>query len=292
MSEQRRGDGHLIIYLAWPLLSALALAATLALAALGLFALAGDPLEVAARAAGTVFFAALGVLAVALFAYAALSWAGPRFVERTRQSVIVEQVGPKIIENTPRPIVVNPHRPRLTPGADAPDYPALSQGATRRTIREALQALMGKASTQSVEARVNGEYLAEVESLEPGAPDWVREFYQVLCAMWGRPLTRRSFEEQFVARGQPLYYKYVGRSEGTRRERGLWQNWGILAQTGARGSWEFCHALEDILRSNAELWQYAQAREKLIKRSPIRRGEPGTGGRPVTEPNQTRKPNP
>ena len=226
----------------------------------------------------------MGTLGV--FLYAALSWGGPARLERIRQTVIVEESEPQVIENTPRPIVISPRRPRLT--EQAPTVPMLPEGASRATVATAIRALIGKVAPAPATLH------NQVEAIGPETPpDWVREFHDVTCAMWGKPLTRRSFEDNFSERGQALYYRYVGKSgAATRKDKGLWQNWRVIDQSGPRGSWAFAYDLETILKSNADVWEYAKAKAELVRRSPadqwLTEKPDETGNR--TKPNQSTKP--
>src|SRR4030042_5080072 len=87
-ATQNKQDGHLTIYLVWPVLSGLALACVLAVSIGGvwLFVTQFD-WKKAGTATGVVFFAILGLSTLWVFGYAAREWAGPRFLERTRQTV-------------------------------------------------------------------------------------------------------------------------------------------------------------------------------------------------------------
>ena len=245
----------------------------------------GD-LRQAATVAGVVFFVVLALGTVGVFLYAAAGWGGPARVERIRQTVIVEESEPQVIENTPRPIVISPRRPRLT--EQAPNVPMLPDGANRATVATAIRTLIGKA--KPAPATLHNQ----VDTIGPDTPpEWVREFHDVTCAMWGKPLTRRSFEDNFSERGQALYYRYVGKSGATtRRDRGLWQNWRVIDQSGPRGSWAFAYDLETILKANADVWEYARAKAELVRHSPIDQRltkKPDETG-PQTKPRQQTKP--
>jgi hypothetical protein len=285
MNEQapQKRDGHLVIYWAWPLLIGLGLAVVLSVSIGGIVLIASADLRTSGKVTGYVFFGVLGAATLFMVLYVVKEWAGTRTVEETRQTVRWEEIEPTVVENTPRPIVIAPRRPQLT--APAPTYPMLTEGANRATIRSAVKALIAKVAT-----RPGTTYPSTAEDIlpEPQAPKWVVEFYRVLCAMWGKPLTRRSFEDAFAEGGQGLYYKYVGRSDGTRKDRGLWQNWRIITQTGPRGSWEFCHDLQTILRSNGDLWAYAQEMQHspIVGRSPNRERVHAN----QTKPNHVTKP--
>ena len=284
---QTRRDGHLVVYLLWPILGGITLAGILAVSFGGLVIVVWRDWQAASTTAGVVFFSILGVGTLGVFLYAALSWGGPARLERIRQTVIVEESEPQVIENTPRPIVISPRRPRLT--EQAPDVPMLPAGANRATVASAIRALIGKPNSAPATT-----LYSDVEGIGPGTPpDWVREFHDVTCAMWGKPLTRRSFEDNFPERGQALYYKYVGKSgAATRRDRGLWQNWKVIDQSGPRGSWAFAYDLQTILQSNADVWEYAKAKAELLQRSPTKpdRGENQTGTGNQTKPNQLTEP--
>lgn len=281
MNEQtasQHKDGHLVIYLAWPILAGLALGAVLAVSVGGMTLIKGN-LRGAGIAAGVAFFVTFPLVAIGVFLYAAGNWAGPRVIERTRQGVIFEEEEPAPMVETPRPIVINPRRPLLT--APAPRLPEPG-GVNRAAMRDVIEGIVTKRTPIPPAAG----YDTEIESIEPDAPEWVIEFYAVLCGIWGKPLTRRCFEDTFKEGGQALYYKYVGSTNPS--GAGLWQNWRIITQTGPRGSWEFCYDLETILKTNADVWQYAQARQRMIKApSPT----PPGGDRLTSEnpqPNQTK----
>ncbi|MBN1937126.1 MAG: hypothetical protein JW934_20880 [Anaerolineae bacterium] len=275
MTEQtqtERKENHLTVYLIWPLLGGPGLAGLLAVSVGGIMLMAsGFNWALAGAWMGYTFFVVLGLATVAIFVYAAMNWAGPRFIERTRQDV-------QVIE--PDPVVPEPRFIRVG-GRPAPlTLPAPAQPGDRQSlVVKAIDVLAHRLKQQEL---ITVDH--DVPSLEPDALPWVREFYAVTCRMWAatRPdgvLSRRLFESEFKANGKALYYKYVGSAT----DKGLWQTWGII-DPGARGSWVFNQPLEVILSLDDAVRDYA-ARMSGLRLLPHQAGDQS---KPDTGPGQTR----
>ena len=86
------------------------------------------------------------------------------------------------------------------------------------------------------------------------ADNWTKEAYNVICSLWGKPLTRANFKVAFP-NGHKLYYKYV---KGNGRERGHFDAMGIIEQIDARGAYRFTGQLEEMQRADPDVWRYAQ----------------------------------
>lgn len=78
----QKRDGHLVVYVAWPVLGGIALATVAGISVGGIVALSTGELATAARIGGYVWFVTSGVVTLALGWYAAREWAGPRMAER------------------------------------------------------------------------------------------------------------------------------------------------------------------------------------------------------------------
>jgi hypothetical protein len=112
-----------------------------------------------------------------------------------------------------------------------------------------------------------GTYEQMAASIEPQAPGWVVEMYEVLTRTGPTgDLTRRSFEALFRPGGTALWRKYIG-GDGSGRHsgRGILDIWGCIAQTGPRGSWQYCQPLQVILELDPELRRYAERKADLVQ---------------------------
>jgi len=257
---QTRQDGHLTIYLVWPILSGLALAFVLAISVGGIWLFSTHfDWRTAGTATGIVFFGILGLSTLFIFGYAAKEWAGPRFIETTRQSV--DWIEPEPQDPEVRFIRMGGRPSPLT--LPAPSYPQ----DDRSLVAKAVDVLASRLKQQPLET-VN----AEAKSIEPRAPRWVKEFYNVTCRMWARTrpdgvLSRREFEREFQNGGKALYAKYVG----SETDKGIWRTWNVISP-GPRNSWVFSQQLEIIFSLDSALDNYARAMSGL-KHPPTRTGQ-------------------
>lgn len=273
---ERRGSGHLTVYLAWPVLSGLFLAGVLSVSVGGLVWLFTD-WHTAYLWAGAVGLGTLGLATLIVFTYAAGEFAGPRTIATMRQTTIVEEVElpepePRFIRVGGRPLALN--------------APAPSSGVNRGILRAAIDHL-----ASGLKRRSTVHTLAtDVENLEPAAPAWVVEFYQVVCKVWpAGSLSRRTFEGLWPGgEGKRLWAKYVnGDDTGRRAGRGILHTWGVIDQTGPRGSWVWCQPLDVIFNLDRDLQAYADAKSKL--HSPTQLASPLVSGMGAdqTRPDQT-----
>lgn len=278
VQTQTKRDGHLTVYLAWPILAGLALATVLAVSIGGITLLAsGLDWSKAGMAFGIAFFLILGIATLAVFWYAAHEFAGPRSTERVaeiRQTVYVDELEPP--EPEVRFIPTRGRRPALNEPA-----PALPSGQNRAGIREAMQHLVNRLTADATVTEV----ATEAETLEVDAPAWVREFYQTLVTVWPtQSLSRRTFEGLWPGgEGKRLWSKYVNGTGSRHSQRGLWDVWGIISQTGPRNTWEWCHDLQTIFSLDRDLHTYATAMAELVHSpTPL-----GRAGQPVEKLGQT-----
>ena len=244
----RRRDGHLTVYLIWPLLAGLGLATILAISIGGLTFLSTGDLATAGRTGGITFFVVLGLATLGVFAYAAAQWAGPRTLAEIHQTVeVIEQ---KPVEQPPRFIRVR--GPVLNQPA-----PMLPSGVNRSVVSRAIDVLTGRLQRRPAVHVLD----AEARSLEPDAPAWVSEFYTTLNTVWPtQSLSRRTFEALWPGgRGKRLWRKYVNGTGHQHAQRGLWDTWGIIAKTGQRGTWQWTQPLQVIYSLDADLAKYAAA---------------------------------
>lgn len=221
-------DGHLTVYLAWPLLAGLGLASVLAVSAGGVVLIASrGNWQISGTVLGVVWFVVLGLATMIVFVYAAKEWAGPRRqerIERTRQDVI--EVLPEEIEPPP-PMIVRGFSPR-----------ALLPATVDHTI----------------------------ESLAPAVDPEIDHLYRFILDAWqygdvtqagcmGRGWRRKDWD------------KFIGGSRrradaGKESARGLLDRAGIIRKDG--NSWVTCATLEQALSINDDLRAYANARAQLI----------------------------
>ncbi|HUX76964.1 MAG TPA: hypothetical protein VMY40_10035 [Anaerolineae bacterium] len=279
MAEQpNRHDGHLVVYVAWPILAGLGVGAVLALSVGGVALLWTrlDWLAAGTWAAGT-FFVVLGVVTAGVFMYATADWTGPRRAERIERSrrEVVQVRGP---EPEPRFIPITTKRPLRR------DPPALPSSVEERgLVGKAIDVLSDRMKTRAAVTT----YDQDAETLEPDARPWVREMYRVVCASWPDHLTRRDWQRLFPDGGTALWARYVnGDGSGRRAKRGVLATWGAIERVDGRGAWRYTQPLDVVFSLDPELQRYAEARSGLV-RSPGRPGATGNAARTGTEPNQT-----
>ena len=111
------------VYLVWPVLAGMALAGVLAISVGGVVLIASGTWRAAAVAAAVTFFVVLALATVAVFWYAARSWAGPGELARLHQTKqIVEQKPPdpeiRFIPMGGRPPALNAPAPGLPSGVN------------------------------------------------------------------------------------------------------------------------------------------------------------------------------
>ena len=160
MAEQpNHHDGHLTVYVAWPILAGLGVGAVLALSVGGVALLWTrlDWLAAGTWAAGT-FFVVLGVVTVGLFLYATADWTGPRRAERIEQArrevVHVHDQAP------PRFIPLSSGRPLQR---EPPALPATDQ--ERGLVGKAIDVLSDRMKARAAVTTFD----ASAETLEPDA---------------------------------------------------------------------------------------------------------------------------
>lgn len=291
MAEHRRTDGHLTVYLAWPLLTGLALAVVGAVSVGGIELMRKGALANAARAAGWTFFIGLGGITLVMFVYVAGEWAGPRFIEWIRTYRTVEHIEPTPPVQPEPPIRFIPIGGRARRLTEPPPTPMLPSGEEEPKALDIRQKVAGfLAERLSQRARIT-TYDQEVPALSAGedaAPVWCREMLDILCATYmSGDLTRRTFEHLFRPGGTALWYRYVNGTGTGHRGKSVFQLWGIISQTGPRGSWEYCQPWHVIVSLDRELHAYAKMH--AVEHSPTGRGGAQNGA--GVQPNQTKPKN-
>ena len=279
MAEQpNRHDGHLVVYVAWPILAGLGVGAVLALSVGGVALLWTrlDWLAAGTWAAGT-FFVVLGVVTAGVFMYATADWTGPRRAERIERSrrEVVQVRGP---EPEPRFIPITTKRPLRR------DPPALPSSVEERgLVGKAIDVLSDRMKTRAAVTT----YDQDAETLEPDARPWVREMYRVVCASWPDHLTRRDWQRLFPDGGTALWARYVNGTGDRRGQRGILDVWGAIERLDGRGAWRYTQPLDVVFSLDPELQRYAEARSGLVTRSPGQQLLPENAAHSHAEPNQT-----
>jgi len=279
MTEQpNHHDGHLTVYVAWPILAGLGVGAVLALSVGGVALLLTDLdwQRAGTWAAGT-FFVVLGVVTVGLFLYATADWTGPRRAERIERSRR-EVVQVHMPEPPPRFIPLTTDRPLRR---EPPALPSAAEerGAVAKAIDVLSDGLKARAAVTT--------YDQDAETLEPDAPPWVKEMYAVLCGSWPDHLTRRDWQRLFPDGGTALWSRYVNGTGDRRGQRGILATWNVIEKADGRGAWQYTQPLDVVFSLDPELQRYAEARSGLVVRSPGRAGVTGNAARLGAEPNQT-----
>ena len=280
----RRTDGHLTVYLAWPLLTGLGLAAVLALSVGGLLVVTKPAAwRQAATTSGVVFFAVLGVATVGVFWYALSEWRGPRQKERLEQTrrEVVEVHAP---EPPPRFIPMGGRAARLNAPPPALPRTAEDRGVVATAVDALASRLKRTAKMTTLESTA--------EALTPNAPAWVLEMHDVLCRAWPDKLTRRDFQQLWPEGGTALWKRYVnGDGSGRRAGRGILDVWGAIARQDGRGAWEFVQPLNVVFGLDAELSAYATDRAGLVGYSPDAGTGTGSARSAGTKPIRTKRQN-
>ena len=67
-----------------------------------------------------------------------------------------------------------------------------------------------------------------------------------------------------------MWGKYVNGTGPGMEGRGVLDVWGVIAQTGARGTWEWTvGSLGEVYQKDAELYEYASKRSGLDRSGPV-----------------------
>lgn len=226
-SEKEKRDGHLRVYVGWPLAGGFMLASVLAICVGGLRLLNGAEWEEATQAAGKWFFAVLGASTVGIFLYAMFGWAGPRRIERMRQEIVVEQPPP------PQPV-------------------------KEWVIRNPSSLLPHRTITTATEASIC--------SIEPEADPEIRELYEFITRVWpAGSVSRETCRE--LGFGRATWERLVGGQRGKAGQesgRGLLDRAGVVYQDRS-GSWQIGVSLEQALSIHPALAAYARQRAELVK---------------------------
>lgn len=225
-----RRDGHLTVYLAWPILAGLGLATVLAVSVGGVVLIgSGGEWEQAGTAAGVVWFVVLGLATVVVFWYAAREWAGPRRAER------IERARREVIEVLPDGEEMEPPPPMIVRGFSPKMLPA--------TIEHS------------------------IEALGPVADPEIEHLYRFIADCWrADDVTQNGCMSRGWRRSD--WDRYIGGSRrrsdaGKESARGLLNRAGIIRKDG--NSWRICSTLEQALHINDDLQAYANARAQLVR---------------------------
>ena len=275
---QKRGDGHLTVYVVWPVAVGLVVGVVLALSIGGLTGILGGTWADVGKVAGVVFCLAWALCTLGMVARVVGEWRGPAQVERLRYAElepleIVTETEPRFIPLKPRGIT-----------RDAPQLPA---GANRATVRAGIGAAIDVLAN-SMKRRQGIELASTATALAPSAPAWCEEMYSVICAVYPTgSLSRRTFETLWPGgEGKRLWGKYVnGDGTGRHTGRGILHTWGCIGKTGSRGSWEWTHPLDVVFSLDRELARYAADMSGLVVSTPLTTGQTG---KPEVSPGQTR----
>jgi hypothetical protein len=225
---QQKRDGHLTVYLAWPILAGLGLATVLAVSIGGVSLIVSRDWQASSTIAGVVWFVALGLVTVFVFLYAMQEWAGPRQAERQerlRQEVI--EIIPDDLERPPAMV--------LRPLSRRPMLPAPSFDHTIETI------------TPAVDPEIDHLYRFVIDAWQHN------DVTQSGCM--ARGWRRKDWD------------KFIGGSRrradlGKESRRGLLDRAGIVVKDGNK--WTTCATLEQALSINDELHRYASEKSKMV----------------------------
>ncbi len=230
MTEQQTTtkDGHLVVYLAWPILAGIALGTVLAVSVGGIVLIASGDLQAAGTVAGYVFFAVLGVATLAMVWYVFQEWAGPRQRERTAEMGYWE----------PEPY--DDHEP------------------------PAAMVLRGfKGKPKMLPATVD----LAVEAVGPVADPEIERLYRFIVDAWRADDVSQAgcMSRQWRRKD---WDQYIGGSRrradlGKESARGLLARAGIVAKSGNR--WVICAALDAALSINDDLLAYASERASTVR---------------------------
>jgi len=220
------GNGHLAVYVGWPLAGGLGMAMVLAACAGGLALLHSRDLGVAGRWLAWTFFIVWGAVTVLVFAYAAWGWGGPRRIEKLRQTVIEELVEVPTQQEKKPPIVIH--------GKGVP-------------------ALLGSGLN------------VDVEGIEPAVDPEIEELYRFIVGVWpGGSVSREACRE--LGFGRATWERLVGGQrgkEGMESGRGLLDRAGCVRSTSS--GWEICATLEEALGINRALRAYAEGKAEMVR---------------------------
>jgi hypothetical protein len=228
--EHKERNGHLTIYVLWPLCGGLMMGAVLGVAIGGLQLLGGKPVEDALRTGGRWALIVLAVTTVGVFVYALLGWAGPARLARLKQPRVEEVL--EVQEQEEAPWIVQRPFKRLNP---APQLPAKLQVAAK--------------------------------SIEPPVRREITDLYRFITTMWPtNDITQANCRQHGFTRR--YWDRFIGGSRaerdlGKESARGLLDRAGVIRKDG--NAWVICAPLDQALQISDELWQYAQARARMIR---------------------------
>lgn len=233
-----RKDGHLAVYVLWPLCGGLALAVVTALSVGGCTALGTGDWTTTGRTAGGWFFVTWPVSTIGIFLYAMWGWGGPMRLERARREVIEIDPGPDDRDEWEPPLILRPF-------------------GGRRRLPGALPAL----PAQVVDVERDAEQVA------PRASREVEQLYRFVTMMW--PLgdvTQAGCARAGYSRR--WWDKYVGGSRsrkliGTEQARGYLDRAGVVCKDSNK--WVICADLAQALSINDELRAYAEAMSQVVR---------------------------
>jgi hypothetical protein len=144
-----------------------------------------------------------------------------------------------------------------------PQLPQPAIQTPRQVIAGFLADRLAARSRETVYESTGGDLDAAPEQVESW-PHWVVEMYGILEATYPTgALSRRDFERLFSPGGTGKWTRYVNGdpSKPGHRGKSVFQLWGIISQTGPRGTWEYCHDWQTIIHLDRDLLAYAQAQD-------------------------------
>lgn len=238
---QGRRDGHLVVYVGWPVLSGLALATVAAVSVGGVVLIAGGgEWREAGTVAAVVWFVALGLVTVGVFWYAASEWRGPRQRER---------------------IELTRHAGDEGPGDEGP------WDAAGEEECEAPWRVLRPYGAQRGRPLLAAPDMA-VRSLFPEVDAQTQALYEFITRVWP---TGNVSRDHCIALGfgRAQWERYVG---GQRGKEGLETGRGILERAGLvyrdeKGYWNITPGatLEAAYRVTEGVEQYAGAMARLVR---------------------------
>lgn len=226
VQTRHRGDGHLIVYVVWPVTGGLLVGIMMAIGVGGLVGLLSRNWVAGGGWMAGTFFVVCPTVTLLTFLYAARGWGGPLRLERARQDAGYESV--EVIEpEDERPaMVIRPY------------MPALPDGLTHQI--------------RSLEPKADHETMALYQYISKMWP--LGTVTQTASLQAG---FRRKDWDKYV--GGSRRKKAVGTESG----RGILDRAGVVRKDG--GSWVICAPLDKVFKVTPELEQYAAAKAEIVR---------------------------
>lgn len=194
--------------LSWALLAAISIASIVSLSRLGYVWIDTGESEEAVRKCGLLFFWLWPTLSTFSVVFSVWAWGGPVRIAKIQhgQSIVTKTV------YKDRPIIVNQDKER-----------AKTIGEKMSDLVESLRERGRKKQLAKVPSYAHQALVAKVEHPETITEEgfW-QEVYRVTNEMWNKPLTRPSFDAQYVNGQKAVYPKY----------KDLWHRLGWVGEKG------------------------------------------------------------